>query len=256
MDIQAVIREKIKEIEEQEQVRIILAVESGSRAWGFESPDSDYDVRFIYVRSKNDYLKLEEVRDVIEWQLDDTLDISGWDIQKALRLLYKSNPTLFEWCASPIIYEEKPEANALRKLIQAYFSEQKLVYHYWNMAKRNYCEYLQHDLVKSKKYFYVLRPILAGKWVLTQQTPPPMEFEKLVESELDENLKPIVAELIAKKRQVGEADLVPKIPLLNHYIEEKLAWLETEAKKLTLQKNEWQPLNAFFLQLLEENNQL
>ena len=94
---------KLEEIEKQYDVHILLAVESGSRAWGFESPDSDYDVRFIYVRKQSDYLKLEGIRDVIELPIDDTLDINGWDITKTLRLLYKSNPTLFEWFSSPII---------------------------------------------------------------------------------------------------------------------------------------------------------
>ena len=103
------ILEELRKIEEKEKVRIIMAIESGSRAWGFASPDSDYDVRFIYVRKKEEYLKLEGIKDVIEWQLDETLDINGWDIRKALQLLYKSNPTVFEWCASPIVYMEREE---------------------------------------------------------------------------------------------------------------------------------------------------
>lgn len=107
--MQNVIEEQLKEIEEKENVKIIYCVESGSRAWGFASPDSDYDVRFIYVRNKEDYLKLNKNRDVIEWRLDDVLDINGWDIQKALRLLYKSNPTLIEWSMSPIVYKTTPQ---------------------------------------------------------------------------------------------------------------------------------------------------
>ena len=103
--MQNVIEEQLKEIEEKENVKIIYCVESGSRAWGFASPDSDYDVRFIYVRNKEDYLKLNKNRDVIEWRLDDVLDINGWDIQKALRLLYKSNPTLFEWSIADSIQD-------------------------------------------------------------------------------------------------------------------------------------------------------
>lgn len=102
-----IIKDKIQEIEKKENVRVLRCVESGSRAWGFASPDSDYDVRFIYVRPKEYYLRLEKKRDVIEWQLDETLDINGWDIQKALRLLHKSNPTLFEWNSSPIIYKQQ-----------------------------------------------------------------------------------------------------------------------------------------------------
>lgn len=92
---------RLREIEEKEKVHILLAVESGSRAWGFASPDSDYDVRFIYIRPKEDYLRLESIRDVIELPINDVLDINGWDLQKTLRLLYKSNPTLFEWFSFP-----------------------------------------------------------------------------------------------------------------------------------------------------------
>lgn len=99
---------KLDEIEAAEHVRILYAAESGSRAWGFASKDSDYDVRFIYVRRQSDYLRLNPVRDVIEWQLDEVLDINGWDVSKALRLLHASNPTLFEWCQSPIVYRRLP----------------------------------------------------------------------------------------------------------------------------------------------------
>ncbi len=113
-----VIKEKIQEIEKKENVRVLHCVESGSRAWGFASPDSDYDVRFIYVRPKDYYLRLEKTRDVIEWQLDDTLDINGWDIQKALRLLHKSNPTLFEWNSSPIIYKTTNEWASVSEVIR------------------------------------------------------------------------------------------------------------------------------------------
>ena len=97
---------KLKQIEKDYNVRVLLAVESGSRAWGFASPDSDYDVRFIYVRPETEYLRLEAVRDVIELPVNDELDINGWDLQKTLRLLYRSNPTLFEWFSSPIVYAE------------------------------------------------------------------------------------------------------------------------------------------------------
>ena len=104
-----IIQKKLGEIEAQEHVKILHCVESGSRAWGFASPDSDYDVRFVYLRRREDYLRLEGIRDVIEWQLDDVLDINGWDIQKYLRLLYKSNPTVFEWDLSPVVYRTTPE---------------------------------------------------------------------------------------------------------------------------------------------------
>lgn len=105
-DIQKEIREKLREIEEKEQVFILLAVESGSRAWGIASPDSDYDVRFIYVRKPEDYLRLDPVKDVIEWQLDEVLDINGWDLKKALIQFQRGNAALFEWAQSPIVYQK------------------------------------------------------------------------------------------------------------------------------------------------------
>ena len=143
------IREKLKEIEEKENIKIIHCVESGSRAWGFASPDSDYDVRFIYVRPKEYYLRLDKTRDVIEWQLDDTLDINGWDLQKALRLLHKSNPTLFEWNSSPIIYKTTDEWKEVSSIIEKYFVEKSGLYHYLSTAKSNYREYLKGDVVPS-----------------------------------------------------------------------------------------------------------
>ena len=128
---------KLHEIEQMEKVRILLAVESGSRAWGFASPDSDYDVRFIYIRDKEDYLRLNTMRDVIELPIDEVLDINGWDLQKTLRLLYKSNPTLFEWFSSPIVYMESDFADLFRRVMNDYFSSKRSLYHYISMAEGN-----------------------------------------------------------------------------------------------------------------------
>ena len=120
--MESIIQQKLKEIEEIEKVKIIMAVESGSRAWGFASPDSDYDVRFVYVRRLQDYLRLEKTKDVIEWQLDDVLDINGWDLKKALQLMHDSNPSIFEWCASPIVYKNSAEFEELKKIQKMYYS--------------------------------------------------------------------------------------------------------------------------------------
>lgn len=119
--MQQLIVKKLEEIERQDHVRILLAVESGSRAWGFASEDSDYDVRFIYVRPRNDYLRLEKFRDVIELPLEGELDINGWDLDKTLRLLRSSNPTLFEWFSSPIVYRETPFADDFRSVMFKYY---------------------------------------------------------------------------------------------------------------------------------------
>lgn len=248
MDLKKIIQEKLKEIEKHEDVKIILAVESGSRAWGGESKDSDYDVRFLYVRKPKSYLKLEGVRDVIEWQLDDVLDINGWDIQKALRLLYKSNPTLFEWCASPMIYQQTAEATELKKLLNVYFSEKKSLFHYWHMADSNYREYLKTAKVKAKKYFYVLRPILASKWIVKYQEAPPIEFIKLVDALMEEELKEIVFELLEEKKQTNELDWVNKIDVFNDYIEKELPILrKTAEESLDKKQSQWDALDDYFL---------
>lgn len=211
--------EQLRKIEETENVKIIMAVESGSRAWGFASPDSDYDVRFIYVRNKEAYLKLEGIRDVIEWQLDETLDINGWDIKKTLQLLYKSNPTVFEWCASPIVYMEREEFSCLKEVLPQYFSIKKSLFHYWHMAETNYREYLKGNEVRVKKYFYVLRPLLAAKWILDKNTAPPVLFDDLVKAELEDEIRPELERLLEMKKTLPEMGMAPKIQKMNDYIE-------------------------------------
>lgn len=247
-----IIEEKLREIETKENVKIIVAVESGSRAWGFESADSDYDVRFIYVRDRKSYLRLDEVRDVIEWQLDDVLDINGWDMKKTLQLLYKSNPTVFEWCASPIIYWTSQEFEQLKELLPLYFSIKKGLFHYWHMADTNYRTYLKTDEIRIKKYFYVLRPLLAAKWILNRKCPPPMLFSELMAAELEDELKPEVEKLLKMKQELPEMGIAPKVQVLNHYIESTMDIIKNKADKMSGDNHDWDLLNAFFLSLVEE----
>ena len=241
---------KLREIEEKEKVKIILAVESGSRAWGFASPDSDYDVRFIYVRPKEDYLKLEPVRDVIEWQLDETLDINGWDLKKTLQLLYKGNSTIFEWCASPVVYLDTPEADVLRALLPVYFSSKKGLFHYWHMADSNYRSYLKGDMVRIKKYFYVLGPILAAKWIIDRESPPPMLFSELVDAELEADLRPVVERLLDMKVSMPETEYAPKVQVLNDYIEEGLKIVKEIAEEVEAEPVGWEKLDEVFLEIV------
>lgn len=250
MEMEARIKEELNKIEAAEGVRIIWSAESGSRAWGFDSPDSDYDVRFIYVRNRKDYLRLNPVRDVIEWQLDEVLDISGWDIRKALELLYKSNPTLFEWCASPIIYKETEEAQWLKDILPQYFSMKKSLYHYLSMAKSNYHKYLQGEEVRLKKYFYVLRPILAAQWILDKKCAPPMQFATLVDTELEEAMKPQVSRLLAMKKNTPEMGTAPKIEEINRYIDRNLEEIQSAAEALGNTEAEWNAVNELFLRML------
>ena len=245
------IQEQLRRIEEAENINILLAVESGSRAWGFASPDSDYDVRFIYIRRLEDYLRLDAIRDVIELPINDVLDINGWDLQKTLRLLHKSNPTLFEWFSSPIVYQKTEFADKFRDLMMHYFSSKKTLYHYVSMAEGNYREYLKGDLVRAKKYFYVLRPVLACQWILDWGTPPPMLFSELLKAELPVELIDVVNQLLELKMNSPEVKLVKRISEINEYLDESIPSIKRAVRLLEDSLTpDWNELNQLFLREL------
>ena len=245
------IQEKLREIERREECRILLAVESGSRAWGFASPDSDYDVRFIYVRPEKAYLRLDRARDVIEVPINDELDINGWDIDKTLRLLHKSNPTVFEWFSSPIIYQTSAFADQFRPIMQKYFSSKAGLWHYLHMAEGNYRDYLRGKMVRAKKYFYVLRPILACKWILEKGTPPPMLFTDLVKSELPDDLSETVCQLLDLKMNSPEIKEIPRIDQLNRYLDAGIMSVKEQIEKLPdTPVQDWNELNELFFSVL------
>ena len=253
-NIDDIIRQKLLEIEEKENVRILHCAESGSRAWGFASPDSDYDVRFIYVRPAEFYLKLENTSDVIEWQLDETLDINGWDIQKALRLLYKSNPTLFEWKNSPIVYKTTDQWFGMSDAINEYFNAGSAVYHYLNTAKNNYKSLINSENVKLKKYFYVLRPVLACKWVLDKKTPPPVLFAELFRAELEKDLIPLINELLEAKARTSEMGTAKRISPLNNYIDRQLEEIQARLDSFKCDKNSgWDKLDSMFISIIKDS---
>lgn len=246
-----IIKKKLKEIEARENIRVLHCVESGSRAWGFASPDSDYDVRFIYVRPLEYYLRLEKARDVIEWQFDETLDINGWDLQKALRLLHNSNPTLFEWNASPIVYRTSEEWGKIAKIINNFFAKKAGLYHYLSAAKSNYREYLHGEIVRLKKYFYVLRPILACKWILKNGTPPPMLFDELVAACLESELIPAVDALLKMKRETPELGEGPRIAVINDYLDENIEKIGALIADIPDDPpHDWNILNRIFINIL------
>ncbi|SDI47294.1 hypothetical protein SAMN05216189_1005152 [Pseudomonas delhiensis] len=221
--------EELKKLEQERDVSVLYACESGSRAWGFASPDSDYDVRFVYVHQPDWYLRVEEPRDVLERPLTDELDLSGWELRKTLRLLRKSNPTLLEWLDSPLVYRSETEAtDGLRQLAQAFYSPAAARAHYLSMARKNFRGYLQGDEVRYKKYLYVLRPLLAVRWIDLGLGMPPMVFETLMEATLkDAAERAEVEELLVLKRQAVEAEYGPARPALHRLIEAELQRAET-----------------------------
>lgn len=227
------IKSELENIELEENVKIIYACESGSRAWGFPSKDSDYDVRFIYVRPIEWYLSIFDKRDVIERPINDLLDINGWDICKALQLLRKSNPPLYEWIQSPTVYDEDTViVEQIRHLAEASFNPKSCMHHYLHMAKGNFREYLQGDFVRAKKYFYVLRPVLACRWIETNHTMPPTEFEKLLTIIHDEQLVSVITGLLNRKKAGEELDSTPKIKELNEFIDQEIKYLEELVQKI------------------------
>ncbi len=250
------ILKRLAQVEQEEQVRIFYACESGSRAWGFPSADSDYDVRFLYLRSKDWYLSLdvEEKRDVIERPITDDLDLSGWDLRKALKLLRKSNPPLLEWLSSPIIYQENPIiTEKLRALVPEFYSPIACAKHYLHMAQGNYREYLRGEEIRIKKYFYVLRPLLAIKWIEQESDVMPMEFGALVERSVDsKELKLEIEGLLERKKAGQELDSGPRIKVISEYIERELGRLEAKLSVSTREKPESEKLNAFFRWTLDE----
>ena len=246
--------QKLIEIEQGENIKILHAVESGSRAWGFPSQDSDYDVRFIYVRNPEFYLKLEKTRDVIELPINDMLDINGWDLNKTLQLLHSSNPTLFEWMSSPIVYRQTNFIDHLQPIMDQYFSCKSGLYHYLSMAEGNYRDYLKGDMVRAKKYFYVLRPILACKWILRTHTKPPMLFSELVDAELEGALKPSVEWLLNLKMNAPEIKEIPRVEEINAYLDRTIVELKAEIAAFPAEhRASWEPLNKLFLKTISSS---
>jgi len=232
MTVRESIEERLRQIETEEDVCVVYACESGSRAWGFPSADSDYDVRFIYAHPTPWYLaiNLERKRDVIERPIEGGLDVSGWDLRKALWLLRKGNPPLIEWLGSPIVYWDRfGVADRMRDLRSRYYSPVRCLYHYLHMARGNYRDYLKGSTVWVKKYFYVLRPLLAIRWIERDLGVVPTEFQVLIEGTVDApELREEIDALVDSKRRGEELDRGPRIASISEFIESELARLEEE----------------------------
>lgn len=224
-EMRAVVLENIVELERLHQIKVLFACESGSRGWGFASPDSDYDVRFIYVHRLSWYLTVEPGRDVIELPISGELDINGWDLRKTLQLLWESNPTLLEWLRSPIVYSQAtPWVDRLRVLAEEGFSPVKGYHHYVSMARKNLREHLYGEVVRYKKHLYVLRPLLAARWIREGRGVPPMRFAELAAQTLtDQSLIDEVNAMLEVKMRAGEAATSPRWVGIHDFIERELA---------------------------------
>jgi len=245
--------EKLYEIEKDENVRILYAIESGSRAWGFPSHDSDYDVRFIYIHEDEWYLSIDDKRDVIERPINDLLDVSGWDIRKMLKLLKRSNPSILEWLNSSIQYKVENEFFIeLKEISKEYFCPKACMHHYLNMANNNFKRHIITDEIKLKKYFYVLRPIFSCMWIEKYGTAPAIEFEELMDNVLTD--KVLIAEielLLDKKRNSMEYHNADDNHTLIAFFEEQLEYYSEYVKTLEPKDvGDSERLDAFFRKVL------
>lgn len=250
--MQEKIIEELKKLEESQDIEILYACESGSRAWGFPSPDSDYDVRFIYVQSPKRYLSIYDRKDAIDLFLAEDLDFIGWDVRKALRLFHKSNASLFEWMQSSIVYKEHPSFMLkLRALAPDYFSPRSALHHYLGITKHTYLGHLQGEQVKIKKYFYALRPLFCAMWIVENHTYPPLQFKNLVKIvEQDKDLLENLDGLLTRKAKSLETDDITPIPFFQEFIEQKLEEFENSFHDFHKTKLDAEPLNDLFREVV------
>jgi len=239
LPVRALIENRLTSIADQYQVNIVYACESGSRAWGFPSPDSDYDVRFIYSHPPSWYLSVEEARDVIELPLENNvlglLDMGGWDLRKTLRLAGKSNPVIWEWLQSPILYQagESQFINRLRTELAPFFSPIAACHHYLSITRHTMERELKDNSVKIKKYFYMLRSLLAAAWIEQYRTVPPMEFGPLLSlCDSQSEIRGCIDELLLRKQQTDEQIPIARIAAIDDFLVQELARLQVAAKIL------------------------
>lgn len=243
------ILEKLKEIEAKRNIEILLAVESGSRAWGFASPDSDYDIRFIYRHEKNWYLSPWDKDETIEFMTEDDLDGPGWDLRKTFHLLLKSNAALLSWFYSPIVYVKNEKFYELFKpLADECFSPIAVSYHYLSMSKK-YLETCRTDEVKLKSYFYCLRTALTGKWILEKGTVPPVLFSELLVL-VDDFTRTKIENLVALKATKGESYDHPNDWELFGFLEAMIKDNDERAKSLGAGKTDKNKIERVFREIL------
>lgn len=241
----------LEKVEEDKNVEILYACESGSRAWGFPSPDSDYDIRFIYRHHRDWYLTVNEKSDTIQFMEGKLLDGSGWDIRKVLRLLFKSNNSIYSWLYSPIIYRQNERfIKTFRNLSEPYFLPKSVTFHFLGIATGMLQKEFQTNEVKIKKYFYVLRPILAAKWICEFNTPPPMLFNDLLPLVKDPIVLNEIRNLLKRKETANEGEKIKRISILDEFVETEMEYCENIAKEIPKKVNDYKPINDFYREIL------
>lgn len=241
------------EIEKNKDIEILLACETGSRAWGFPSPDSDFDIRIIYKHKKDWYLSLNEQKDSLDLMFENNkIDITGWDLRKSLKLLHKSNASMLERIQSPIIYKKNDGfLEEIKIVAQNQYSKIATMHHYLGMAKKFIEEMKESEEYKLKKFFYTLRSATACKWILEKDEMPPIEFIKMLNNlDIDSKLTKRINELIELKATKSETYYHKGESELLRFIEKCINAAEKNRLNLPSAKGTIDELNKFFIKTL------
>lgn len=239
----------LRKIEKQKRIKVLYACETGSRAWGFPSPDSDYDVRFLYCHERDWYLQLGQRKDTVEVMIDD-LDITGWDLRKSLLLLKKSNTSLIERFQSPVEYHSEPGfKTSFLELIEQYYSPTAVFFHHYSLAVKFWEGLKDKQEFRLKSYFYLLRSLLSCNWIVRDSVVLPMHMEGLMKY-INEDQKQMVRDLINLKSGVGEAYLHGEGSSLYMLVHDLFEIVNDKGSTLKVNRNDYSNLNQFFINQL------
>ncbi|WP_052504382.1 nucleotidyltransferase domain-containing protein [Rossellomorea aquimaris] len=246
--MRSIILEGLRCIEIEEGIKILYAVEAGSRAWGYHTDDSDYDVRFIYIRETTAYLDLQETKDVIEKTTHHAIEYSGWDLSKSLKLLRKSNPSLLEWLTDENVYIEHPTMGVIRKLRDLTFSPNRCLIHYYHMTKRN-MEKLKDEPFSTKKWMTIIRPWLAYEWIMKHRTFPPNGINEMMgHLNMNGDIKSTITSMVTSRGKE-----IHNLKHLKDYIMGSLLKLDRGLEQShSNDYHQWGKINETFISILEE----
>lgn len=249
--VDTLIRNKLCEIEQTENCRILMAVEAGNRAYGIASPNSPYNVLCIYVRPRETYLHLHRTDNDFDLQINDELHLLGWNLDKALRSLHASSPVIFEWLFAPIVYQTTPSAEQLKQIANHYFSAKTGFWHYLHLTEDFLRNHLQADLVETANYLHAIRTLLASRWILHNDTAPPVSLMELKDAELEPDMEGTVRNLLNLHQYAPEGTLVPKDDFLNAFLDDSLLDLCYPMKQYPAgHTNDWSELDQLFLSVV------
>ncbi len=244
---------ELQQLAKEHDIRILYACESGSRAWGFPSKDSDYDVRFIYVHKLPWYLTVNAKKDTVNPPIDEVYDLAGWELRKTLSLVKKSNAVIYEWLQSPMVYlMDENFKNDLWTIMKNYFSPISAIHHYLNLANKAVTgiEYNANSKIRIKSLFYSIRTLLVAMWINEKQTIPPMTLQQL--TPLISSEKEIIAhinELLVIKEKANESTLTYVNKRLHAFIFSNIEFLTANANNLPANREKADALDK----LLYEN---